>query len=150
MFTIRHFAEADFDALVALWHETNVLSYPYVRVHQQHTLADAARFFRFNILVECHVWVAASAAHQHLGLLALSGSWIRQLAVFPRFQRQGIGTALLQRAREHSPRQLRLYTFQRNLAARAFYVRNGFSAVARGVSPAPESEPDIEFCWTAV
>jgi ribosomal protein S18 acetylase RimI-like enzyme len=149
MFTVRDFSEPDFDELVSLWHETNRLSYPYVRAHQEHTRADALHFFRSSVLVECRVWVAESALHRHLGLVALSGSWIRQLAVFGPFQRQGVGTALLQKAREHSPRQLRLYTFQRNIAARAFYERHGFSAVALGVSPAPEAEPDIEFCWQA-
>ena len=145
--TVRDFAESDFDALVPLWHETNLLSYPYVRVHQEHTLADARHFFRSNVLAECRVWVAESSPPRYLGLLALSGVWIRQLAVFPPFQRQGVGSSLLQKAREHSPGRLRLHTFQRNAAARAFYERHGFSAVAFGVSPAPEAEPDVEFSW---
>ena len=63
------------------------------------------------------------------------------------FSKRGVGTALLQKAREHSPGQLRLFTFRRNNAARVFYERNGFSVVAFGVSPAPESEPDVEYRW---
>jgi ribosomal protein S18 acetylase RimI-like enzyme len=144
---IRDFVESDFDEVVAGWHLTNRVSYWYVREHQQHTLDDARRFFRDNVLRECRVWVAERAC-QPIGLLALHDSWIRQLAVFPSFQRQGVGTALLQKAREHSPGELRLYTFQRNNAARAFYERHGFSVVALGVSPEPESEPDVEYCWT--
>lgn len=147
MLTVRDFCEADFDELVALWHETNRVSYPYVRAEQEHTLADAARYFRYNILADCHVWVAESPRRRYRGLLALSSSWIRQLTVFRPFQRRGVGTALLQQARMHSPRQLRLYTFQRNMAARAFYERHGFKVVALGVSPAPESEPDVELWW---
>ena len=149
MFTVRDFAEPDFDELVTLWHETNLLSYPYVRAHQEHSLADASHFFRNNVLAECRVWVAESASRRHLGLVALGGAWIRQLAVFPPFQRQGIGSALLREARKHSPGELRLYTFQRNLAARAFYEHHGFKVVRLGVSPAPEAEPDIEFRWQA-
>ena len=57
--------------------------------------------------------------------------------------------ALLRKAREYSPGQLRLYTFQRNNAARAFYERHGFLVTAFGVSPAPESEPDVEYRWQA-
>jgi GNAT superfamily N-acetyltransferase len=147
MLTVRDFSEADFDELVALWHESNRVSYPYVRANQKHTLADALHYFRHNILADCHVWIAESSAHQYVGLLALSGSWVRQLAVFRPFQRQGVGSALLQKAREHSPKELRLYTFQRNMPARAFYEQHGFSAVALGVSPQPEGEPDMEFCW---
>jgi ribosomal protein S18 acetylase RimI-like enzyme len=61
----------------------------------------------------------------------------------------GVGTALLLQARELSPRELRLFTFQRNEAARAFYDKHGFTVVALGVSPAPELEPDVEYRWVA-
>src|SRR4051812_38105902 len=111
MFCVRDFAESDFDPLVVLWHQTNQRSYPYVPAHQEHTLADASHFFRSNVLAECRVWVAESSSNLYLGLLALSGPWIRQLSVFPPFQRQGVGSALLQKARDHSPGQLRLHTF---------------------------------------
>ncbi len=148
MTTIRDFEHSDFDEIVAGWHETNLVSYPYVRVHQEHSLEDARRFFRDTVLAECRVWVAERLC-QPAGLLALRDSWIRQLAVFPAFQRHGVGTALLQTARAHSPGQLQLFTFRRNVAARAFYERRGFSAVAFGVSLAPESEPDVEYRWQA-
>jgi ribosomal protein S18 acetylase RimI-like enzyme len=84
-----------------------------------------------------------------LGLIALDVPWIGHLAVFPGYQRRGIGSALLSQARERSPRELRAFTFRRNLPARAFYERHGFVAVAFGVSPAPESEPDVEYRWLA-
>jgi ribosomal protein S18 acetylase RimI-like enzyme len=44
---------------------------------------------------------------------------------------------------------LRLFTFQRNDKARAFYQKHGFRVVALGVSPAPELEPDVEYRWVA-
>ena len=73
----------------------------------------------------------------------------KKLAVFPEAQHQGIGTLLLRSAREASPDELRLFTFQRNAAARAFYAKLGFSPVAFGISPAPECEPDVELRWVA-
>jgi GNAT superfamily N-acetyltransferase len=146
MTIIRDFVESDFDPVVAGWHRTNLVSYPYVRAHREHSLEDARRFFRETVLAECRIWIADRTG-EPVGLLALCPPWIRQLAVFPPFQRQGIGTALLTTARKHSPRELRLFTFQRNNAGRAFYERHGFSALAFGVSPAPESEPDIEYRW---
>jgi GNAT superfamily N-acetyltransferase len=148
MIAVRGFLDSDFDAIVPAWHETNLATYTYVRAHQEHRLDDARRFFRDILLKECRVWIAERASHR-AGVMATHGVWIRQLAVFPRFQRQGIGTALLAKARELSPRQLRLYTFQRNNAARAFYEHHGFAAIAFGISPAPESEPDVEYRWEA-
>jgi ribosomal protein S18 acetylase RimI-like enzyme len=148
MIRIRDLLDSDFDSVVAGWHRTNLASYPYVQAHQEHSLEDARRFFRGTVLAECRVWIAEWAGVP-VGVLALCEPWIRQLAVFPSFQRQGIGTALLAAARRHSPAELRLYTFQGNNAARAFYERHGFTAVAFGLSPAPESEPDVEYHWHA-
>jgi putative acetyltransferase len=145
---IRAFAERDFDDLVTRWHETNLVSYRYNEVQQRHTLAEARDFFKNKVLPACQVLVAARAA-QLAGMLALQAPWIRHLAVFPEHQRMGVGTALLLQARELSPRELRLFTFQRNEAARAFYDKHGFTVVALGVSPAPELEPDVEYRWVA-
>jgi len=145
---IRDFAEADFDDLVARWHETNLASYRYNDVQQRHTLADARAFFRNRLLPACDVWVATRSGIL-LGMLAWEAPWIRHFAIFPEHQRQGIGTALLDRARERSPAEIRLFTFQRNAPARAFYEKHGFVAVAFGISPAPELEPDVEYRWPA-
>jgi GNAT superfamily N-acetyltransferase len=140
---VRAYVDADFDEIVARWHETNRASYPYVAEHQRHTLDDARRFFREHVLPACRVLVAERAGRR-CGLLALEAPWIRQLAVFPEAQRSGVGGALLAAARALSPTELRLFTFRRNVPARAFYAKQGFVEVAFGVSPAPESEPDVE------
>ena len=146
MIVVRSYEEQDFDALVGRWHETNLVSYRYVAEHQRHTLDDARRFFRERVLPACDVLVATKSGRL-AGLLALDAPWIRQFAVFQESQRRGVGTALLIEARARSPRELRLFTFRRNAPARAFYERHGFAAVAFGVSPAPESEPDVEYRW---
>lgn len=146
--SLRAYADDDFDYLVARWHETNLVSYRYVDEHQRHTLEEARDFFRDHLLPSCTVWVAEESGNL-LGMLALEAPWIRQLAVFPESQRRGVGTALLGKARECSPVELRLFTFQRNDKARAFYERHGFTIVALGISPAPELEPDVEYRWEA-
>ena len=117
-------------------------------MQQRHTLADARAFFRNKLLPACDVWVATRSGNL-LGMLAWEAPWIRHFAIFPEHQRQGIGTALLERARERSPAEIRLFTFQRNAPARAFYEKHGFVAVAFGISPAPELEPDVEYRWPA-
>jgi putative acetyltransferase len=141
---IRGYDERDFEGLVRHWHETNVESYAYVAEHQRHTLDDARTFFREHVVARCEIWVAHDA-DELLGLLALEAPWIRQLTVFRQFQRRGVGAALLRKARDASPSELRLFTFQRNVKARAFYEKHGFAAVAFGRSPAPELEPDVEY-----
>jgi len=146
--SIRAYEDRDFDDLVAQWHETNRVSYPYVEDRLNHTLESARAFFRAMILPACTVWVA-ERAEDLVGLIAIEAPWIRQFSVFPEHQRRGVGTALLHKARECSPTQLRLFTFRRNDKARAFYEKHGFQIVALGVSPAPELEPDVEYRWVA-
>jgi putative acetyltransferase len=146
--SIRSYLDSDFDVLVARWHETNLVSYRYNEEQQRHTLADARKFFRSRVLPVCEVWVA-TRSNQLLGVVVVEAPWIRHFAVFPEHQRQGVGTQLLRKARERSPAEIRLYTFQRNLPARAFYEKHGFVAVAFGMSPAPELEPDVLLQWTA-
>lgn len=145
---IRRYAADDFDSLVAGWHATNRASYPYVAEHQRHTLDDARAFFAQVLVPRCEIWVA-HVDGDPCGLIAREGPWIRQLAVFPPWQRRGVGGALLAAARAAAPGELRLFTFRRNERALAFYARHGFVPVAFGVSPAPESEPDVELRWVA-
>jgi ribosomal protein S18 acetylase RimI-like enzyme len=149
MVVIRPYSEADFDVLAARWHETNLASYWYVAEHQRHSLEQAREFFVTHVLRDCEVFVAERAGVLLLGLIAVAPGWVRQLAVFPGHQRQGIGTQLLEKARELSPGGLRLHTFQQNAAARAFYEKHGFRAVAFGMAREPENCPDVEYCWPA-
>jgi ribosomal protein S18 acetylase RimI-like enzyme len=79
--------------------------------------------------------------------MAIAGDFIDQLYVAPEHQRRGIGQALLAHARTLSPAGLRLFTFQINANGRAFYEKNGFVIARLGVSPPPESEPDVEYHW---
>jgi GNAT superfamily N-acetyltransferase len=148
MAIVRALCDRDFDRVVDRWHETNLVSYRYVEEQQRHTLDDARRFFRTRVVPACEVWIAEDAGDP-MGVIALETPWIRQLAVFPEWQRRGIGSLLLAKARERSPVELRLYTFRRNASARAFYQKHGFSVIAFGISPAPESEPDVEYRWVA-
>ena len=116
---VRAFRPEDADDVVARWHETNVRTYTYVAEHQRHTLDDARRFFAGVVLATCVVLVAERDGRR-AAVLAQEGCWIRQLAVFDGHRRCGVGRALVAAARARSPRELRLFTFQRNAAARAF------------------------------
>jgi GNAT superfamily N-acetyltransferase len=147
---VRPIAPSDLDAVVVGWHQTNRDSYTYVALHQQHTLADARDFFVNNVMRECDVRVAVArvnGAQTACGVIALKADWIMQLAVFAGWRRHGVGSVLVSHAMSLRPSGLQLYTFQRNTPARDFYERRGFVAAAFGVSPAPESEPDVLYRW---
>ena len=92
------------------------------------------------------VWVVETEGRP-VAFMAMNQDFIDQLYIHPDYWRQGIGDALLNFARKQSPGHLWLYTLQVNANARAFYEKNGFIAEKFGISPAPESEPDVEYHW---
>jgi len=82
-----------------------------------------------------------------VGYLAMQDAYIDRLYVDPMEQRRGWGSRLIELAKRMHPMGLRLHTHQANHPARAFYERHGFRAVRFGVSPPPESAPDVEYAW---
>ena len=113
----------------------------------RHTPAEDRHFFRHIVFPRSLLWGAGEP--DLAGFLALRDSWIDLLYVLPDHQGRGIGTALLARARAEAP-ALRLWTFRRNHAARAFYERHGFTCIAEtDGSRNEEGEPDALYLWEA-
>lgn len=81
-----------------------------------------------------------------IGFLCLEGSLIDQLFVAPTHQSLGVGSQLLDDAKNRCPRGLSLHTFQANRSARGFYEKRGFRTIGFGVSEA-EGEPDVTYVW---
>jgi RimJ/RimL family protein N-acetyltransferase len=78
----------------------------------------------------------ALEAGEVVGLIAVAtrtdGHWIEQLYVHPSRWRRGVGATLLHLAVSRLQGPVRLHCFEPNRAARKFYERHGFSAVAFG------------------
>lgn len=143
---IRRMEAHEIPDAVAVWARSRWDAQPWLEARMQHSHADDLRHFREVVARSCDVWLAFEEGRL-AGLLAIAGGRLEQLYVDPSHQGRGIGTALLQKARQLSPRGLTLFTHQRNERARAFYERRGFRPVAFGISPAPECEPDVEYAW---
>lgn len=142
----RSLVASDVAAVVRLWHETKRDTYDFIPRERGRTFEEDDTFFRREILPRDSIWLAIEPARV-LGFLALRGSYVDRLYVHPSAQRAGVGAALLQRAILLSPAGLELHTHLKNTKARAFYEKHGFVAVRFGVSPPPESEPDVEYHW---
>jgi GNAT superfamily N-acetyltransferase len=143
---IRAMHPTEADRVVELWHITKKAAYPYLPLEQERTLADDTQFFVEVLLPRCTIWVAEEAG-QLLGFIALRGSYVDRLYILPSAQKQGVGSALINQAKLLSPHGLELHTHQKNCSACAFYAKHGFVAVRFGLSPPPESEPDVEYHW---
>ena len=93
-------------------------------------------------------WVTVARRRgEVLGFLARDGAEVAALYVARPARGQGVGQALLDRAKRQSPR-LALWTFQFNHPARAFYERAGFREQRRtGGAGNDEKLPDIRYAW---
>ena len=143
-FLIREYRDDDFDAVTILWRVAREKLLPEGETDTGHNFYEDQAYFRNEILKKNQVWVV-EIDHRPAAFMEMENDFIDQLYVHPRYQRYGIGIALLAFARSKSPGHLWLYTLQSNVNARAFYVKNGFVAEKYGISP--ENEPDVEYHW---
>lgn len=138
--------EADLEAVVRVWNATKRDTYDFIPQEQGRSVAEDGAFFRERIALRCAIWVAVEDGDV-LGFVALAGRYVDRLYVRPDAQRRGVGAALFATAIAHAPGGVELHTHQKNAKARAFYEKQGCVAVRFGVSPPPESEPDVEYQW---
>ena len=143
---IRRYLPTDEPAVVAVWHRAGRAAYTFLPTWQAFTLEQAHGVFSRVIVPMCDLWVGARD-DRVVAYLALQESYIARLYVDPPGQRNGWGSRLLAHAKALHPHGLELHTHQENDGARALYERQGFVAVTFGISPPPESAPDVEYRW---
>ncbi len=113
-----------------------------------HTDEEVRSWIAGTVMRRCRVWIVCRDGRV-VGFLALDGDELDQLYLMPGHYRQGIGSRLVAMAKQESPGRLRLFTFQRNARARAFYEAHGFRIVdLNDGSRNEECEPDVRYEWT--
>lgn len=143
---IRPFREDDLSAVCGVWHRSGKAAYPYLPLWQSLTIEKAREIFPEAIAARCRIWVGTKG-DRVVAFLAMDGSVIDKMYVDPDEWGNGWGTRLLALAKQIFPGGLQLHTHQQNTAARRFYENHGFRAVGFGVSPPPETAPDVEYRW---
>lgn len=136
----------DLEDAVGVWERSRWDAQPWLEARMNYSHQDNLQHFRNVVARENEVWLALENGSV-VGLVAVGNGKIDQLYVEPGCQRKGVGTALLNKAKELAPSGLTLFTHQRNQRARDFYENRGFQPVELGISPAPESEPDVKYLW---
>ena len=83
-----------------------------------------------------------------VGFIALGATDVDHLYVHPDHQGGGVGSALLDVAKERRPNGFQLWVFQRNHRARSFYERRGLVLLYETDGQANEErEPDVRYEW---
>lgn len=144
---IRPFQDEDEIAVVEVWHRSGQAAYTFLPTWRSFTSEHATKVFQEIIRPRCNLWVGVR--HDRVvAFLAMNGSYIDRLYVDPVEWRKGWGGRLILLAKSLFPDGLELHTHQKNGGARRLYEKHGFRAVRFGVSPPPESAPDVEYHWT--
>lgn len=88
----------------------------------------------------------AERAGALLGFMVETEGWIEQLYLEPEQRGQGIGSLLVNAAKQRQKR-LQLWCFADNHVGRAFYIRHGFVEIGQTEGDNEEGLPDILFGW---
>jgi GNAT superfamily N-acetyltransferase len=105
-------------------------------------------YFIANIVLRDQDVLVAETNGEISGFIAVHGDIVEHLYVRPDLLRRGIGSALLQRAKERFPSGFRLWVFQENVPARRFYERHGLRLVEETDGGRNEERtPDALYEW---
>jgi ribosomal protein S18 acetylase RimI-like enzyme len=144
-FVVRRARPADADAVADVHLAATREAMPYLP--ELHTDSETRDWVRDVVLDRDDVHVA-DADGRVVGFVALAGSLLEHLYVEPDAQGRGIGSALLDLAKELSPDGFDLWVFQRNAKARGFYERRGLRLVELTDGAGNEErEPDARYAW---
>jgi GNAT superfamily N-acetyltransferase len=142
---LRRASAADGQAIGDLWLDAWYATFDFPPGHPDD---DCRQWLAQTLVPSTESWVAVDRDDRAIALLALSEAMVEQLYVAPAWFGQGIGSRLIDLAKERRPEGLDLYCFQVNANARGFYERHGFRAVAFGDgSGNEEGQPDIRYAW---
>jgi ribosomal protein S18 acetylase RimI-like enzyme len=114
-----------------------------------HSPEEYHGFYRDQVIPNDDCW-GAFEGDKLQGFITLLPGWIDHLYVNPALHRTGIGSSLIRFAQTEQA-ELRLYTFQSNMNARAFYKKHGF--VIEELTDGERNEekmPDITYHWARV
>lgn len=132
--------------LVVMWRDSFEQA---VGVSDPHSLEEQLQYLEKKVIPENRVLVVMEKdTSAVIGFLASTPESISQLYVHVNHQHKGIGSMLVNLAKQHSRGQLRLFTFDTNKGAQRFYEQRGFKVVGRGFEKEWQLE-DIEYEWSA-
>jgi len=128
---IRPYNDDDLAELLDVWYRASLVAHPFL----------TEEFFETERRQIAENWIPVAETTvfdtdgRVVGFLTLVGNEVGAIFVDPRYQRLGIGRALMDSARESRP-FLELEVFEANSTGRRFYAAYGFEFVGRHVEPA--------------
>jgi len=145
-YSIREGGHRDMAEVAKVFKISKETSLPFLP--QLHTPEEDAIFFTEHVLNKDIVYVAITDDTKEIcGFIAFNDYFVDHLYLLPDAQGVGLGSRLLNVAKNHSP-YLKIWAFQKNAIARKFYAKQGFVEIEEtdGIDN-EEKEPDVLFEW---
>lgn len=125
---VRRFQSGDLEQVSEIWLEANVQAHDFIPGRYWEGRLEAVK----QLLPQAELYVWEDGDNEIRGFIGLNGEHIEGIFVRPAAQSQGVGRALLDRAKEAHGR-LSLNVYRKNDRAAAFYRREGFRVWGGGL-----------------
>jgi ribosomal protein S18 acetylase RimI-like enzyme len=112
-----------------------------------HTHDDVVKYYQTEVAARRQTLVAVDGARVRGFISMLPDHFVTALYVEQTSRSLGIGSMLLDRAKRALSPDIKLYTFQANVKAQAFYARHGFVEINRTTGDNDEGLPDVLLEW---
>jgi ribosomal protein S18 acetylase RimI-like enzyme len=144
-FQIRKANEADAVAVARLFIQTRTECLPYLNWTYDEPFMISLFAGRID---DAEPFLVAEEAGEIIGFIRFTAEEVDDLYVLPKHHGKGVGKALLTVAKREAGPVLRLWVFQANSQARAFYEAQGFAMEfeTEGVENM-EKCPDARYVW---
>ena len=144
-FVLRSGLAGDASTLARIHTQARAAAMPWLPVLHSDEETDA---WMANVVLPMQEVCIATRDDAVVGFMAMTDGWVEQLYVEPASWRAGAGSILLEHAKRCQPNGFRLWTFQRNAMARAFYRKHGLVELkSTNGYDNEEKEPDVLLGW---
>lgn len=139
---IRQYVDGDIGAVMQIWLKTNLQIHDFISADYWQSNFNAVK----EMLPQAEVYVHEDDRTKQIdGFLGLNGNYIEGIFVKKAAQSKGIGTQLLNRAKEVRS-TLRLSVYQKNEKAIQFYLREEFDIQSENID-SNTGEKEFVMVW---
>ena len=136
---VRTFQAGDLDTVMSIWLNANIEAHHFVDPEYWRRCYDTVK----AMIPQAEVYVSDDNGVN--GFIGITGDYIAGIFVDSSARTGGIGSQLLDHAKENR-QKLSLSVYKKNVTAVSFYRKRGFQIDAEGVDP-QTSESEYTMSW---
>lgn len=137
---IRKFKCSDIDAVMQIWKNENIKAHDFISQDYWLNNYDYVK----SVLPNAEIYVYTEN-DEISGFLGLNGNYIEGIFVKSESQHNGIGSALLNKAKQNNT-QLTLNVYEKNINVFNFYKKSGFT-IAEEKTDTETNEKEFKMMW---